>query len=287
MPVAPNDPRLEKCGFAKLLGEGYEFFVKKYEVTMGRKSKSTALDIVLGDNMNISRHHATIRYNFDTSKFELVVLGKNGVHCNGVLHTPSSGPVELKSQDLISLGDKSFYFLLPKAVNKTDVGAKRSRSSGPPVAKTNSGAKARKLEHRTDSTLHSSLPKGAQQAAIRQPMGQPSYRALPSTSGDVANHHASHLRALPGNGYEGNVGRGHLGGEVEEEYEQEEEEQDEEEEGEEEVEEEEEEADDPGRAHPRTGTSHQFSAYGPASHVRLSDRPLMQGYPPSNGGHLR
>jgi hypothetical protein len=36
----PNDPRFAKCGFAKLLGDnGLEYYIKKYEVVMGRKSK--------------------------------------------------------------------------------------------------------------------------------------------------------------------------------------------------------------------------------------------------------
>lgn len=41
------------------------------------------------------------------------MLGKNGVTVHGTLHTPSSPPVVLKSQDNIQIADRSFYFLLP------------------------------------------------------------------------------------------------------------------------------------------------------------------------------
>lgn len=46
--------------------------------------------------------------------WELQVLGKNGVTVQGTLHTPSSPPVVLRSQDLIQIADRSFYFLLPR-----------------------------------------------------------------------------------------------------------------------------------------------------------------------------
>lgn len=62
MVVTPDDPRLDRIGFAKLHGEGIEVYAKKYEVIIGRRSKSTNLDIVLGDNMNVSRQHAKIVY---------------------------------------------------------------------------------------------------------------------------------------------------------------------------------------------------------------------------------
>ena len=39
--------------------------------------------------------------------------GKNGVTVNGALHTPSPSAVPLLSKDLITMGDSSFYFLLP------------------------------------------------------------------------------------------------------------------------------------------------------------------------------
>ena len=132
MPIAPDDPRLHKCGFVKLQGEDLEVYCKKYEIIIGRRSKSTALDVVLGDNMNISRQHAIIRYNFDTKAWELIVQGKNGVTVNGNLFTPQSQPATLHSQDLMEIGDRSFYFLLPRAPHKK--ARRRAPLAQPPQA---------------------------------------------------------------------------------------------------------------------------------------------------------
>lgn len=116
MPIAPNDPRLQQCGFAKLvdMDNNILYYMRKYEICIGRKSKSTDTDLVLGDNMNISRQHAMIRYNFDTKAFELSVLGKNGVTIRGSLYTPSSPTCTLQSQDVLQIATFNITFLLPK-----------------------------------------------------------------------------------------------------------------------------------------------------------------------------
>lgn len=44
-----QDSRLQRCGFAKLVGQDFEYFIRKYEISLGRKSKSTELDVVLGN----------------------------------------------------------------------------------------------------------------------------------------------------------------------------------------------------------------------------------------------
>jgi hypothetical protein len=54
-----------QVGFAKLQGARMEYVIQKYTVSMGRCSKTSKVDLVLGDNMNLSRHHADIAYNFD------------------------------------------------------------------------------------------------------------------------------------------------------------------------------------------------------------------------------
>lgn len=46
--VLPDDPRLERCGFCKLHGPDFEFFSKRYDIQIGRRSKSAKLDVVLG-----------------------------------------------------------------------------------------------------------------------------------------------------------------------------------------------------------------------------------------------
>ncbi|MBA0640580.1 hypothetical protein Goklo_023503 [Gossypium klotzschianum] len=90
--------------------------MQTYSIMLGRNSKKSTVDVdlaSLGGGMNISRHHARIFYDFTRRRFALEVLGKNGCLVEGVLHLPGNPPVKLDSQDLLQIGDKQFYFLLP------------------------------------------------------------------------------------------------------------------------------------------------------------------------------
>nr|KYP38431.1 Fork head transcription factor 1 [Cajanus cajan] len=105
-----------EAGFAKLQGEDFEYYMQTYSIVLGRNSKKSTVDVdlsSLGGGMNISRHHARIFYDFARRRFALEVLGKNGCLVEGVLHLPDNPPVKLDSQDLLQIGDKEFYFLLP------------------------------------------------------------------------------------------------------------------------------------------------------------------------------
>ncbi|KAJ0253037.1 Forkhead-associated (FHA) domain-containing protein [Hirschfeldia incana] len=106
-----------EVGFAKLQGEDFEYYMQTYSIILGRNSKkSTVVDVdlsSLGGGMNISRNHARIFYDFTRRRFALEVLGKNGCLVEGVLHLPGNPAVKLDSQDLLQIGDKEFYFLLP------------------------------------------------------------------------------------------------------------------------------------------------------------------------------
>ncbi|CAA3031812.1 FHA domain-containing FHA2 [Olea europaea subsp. europaea] len=105
-----------EAGFAKLQGEDFEYYMQAYSIILGRTSKKSSVDLdlfSLGGGMNISRQHARIFYDFQRRCFALEVLGKNGCYVQGVLHLPGGLPVKLDSQDLIQIGAKEFYFLLP------------------------------------------------------------------------------------------------------------------------------------------------------------------------------
>ena len=69
MPVAPDDPRLDKCGFARLFGNGgkLDYVMRKYEILLGRPNKSKPVDVP-ADYKSVSREHAYIRYNFEKSE---------------------------------------------------------------------------------------------------------------------------------------------------------------------------------------------------------------------------
>jgi hypothetical protein len=112
---AAGDGEVE-AGFAKLQGEDFEYYMQTYSIMLGRNSKKSTVDVdlsSLGGGMNISRHHARIFYDFQRRRFALDVIGKNGCLVEGVLHLPGNPPVKLDSQDLLQIGDKKFYFLLP------------------------------------------------------------------------------------------------------------------------------------------------------------------------------
>jgi hypothetical protein len=68
MPVAANDARVQQVAFAHLVGNDIDYRLKKYEITLGRKAKNYVPDISMGDTKSVSRQHANIAYNFDTSK---------------------------------------------------------------------------------------------------------------------------------------------------------------------------------------------------------------------------
>ncbi|KAJ0969172.1 hypothetical protein J5N97_022049 [Dioscorea zingiberensis] len=105
-----------EAGFAKLQGEDFEYYMQTYSIVLGRNSKKATVDVdlaSLGGGMNISRNHARIFYDFPRRRFALEIIGKNGCLVEGVLHLPGTAPVKLDSQDLLQIGDKKFYFLLP------------------------------------------------------------------------------------------------------------------------------------------------------------------------------
>ncbi|OIW01037.1 hypothetical protein TanjilG_14220 [Lupinus angustifolius] len=115
------DGRVE-AGFAKLQGKDFVFYMQTYSILLGRSSKISPVDVDLsrlGGGTTISRHHARIYYDFTCHHFALEVLGKKGVFVKGVLHSLGDPPVKLASQDLLQIGNKEFYFLLPsKGINK-------------------------------------------------------------------------------------------------------------------------------------------------------------------------
>ncbi|EFJ20561.1 hypothetical protein SELMODRAFT_233154 [Selaginella moellendorffii] len=105
-----------EAGFAKLQGEDFEYYMQTYSIILGRNSKKSTVDVDLasmGGGMNISRQHARIYYDFGRKRFALEVLSKNGCYVEGVLYLRGTSHVKLDSQDLLQIGEKKFYFLLP------------------------------------------------------------------------------------------------------------------------------------------------------------------------------
>ncbi|GLI69422.1 hypothetical protein VaNZ11_014031 [Volvox africanus] len=188
--ILPNDPRLARCGFAKLQGDGIEFFVRKYEITMGRTSKNSTLDLILGDSTTISRQHASIRYNFDIKSFELVVLGKNGVTVESSgsgathLYTPDSPPTPLRTRDLLIMGEKRFYFLLPRAMGGQSRKRRRLEPSPAPGPQIHPAGAVPAQHQNPAQPSTSSAPQLANQQHAQPPLqATPVAGAAPSAIG--------------------------------------------------------------------------------------------------------
>ena len=66
----------------------------------------------------------------------MAVTGKNGVTVQGTLYTPVEGQpatgIPLHSQDYIQIGDKAFYFLLPRSQARR-AGSPRCAVTAPPA----------------------------------------------------------------------------------------------------------------------------------------------------------
>ncbi|KAM0893087.1 hypothetical protein ACQ4PT_025341 [Festuca glaucescens] len=102
------------AGFAKLHGQGFDYYIQFYEIILGRNTKKQKVDFDLtkvGASKDVSRRHARIYYDFKDHTFALEVIGRSGCYVQRVLYLPGDDPVKLDSQDLIQIGGIQFYFL--------------------------------------------------------------------------------------------------------------------------------------------------------------------------------
>ncbi|OLL25897.1 Fork head transcription factor 1 [Neolecta irregularis DAH-3] len=88
-------------------------FIQTLQALLGRKvTAADHVDVHLGHQKNISRHHARLFYNFATGNFEILVLGKNGIWVDGSFYGTGMNR-ELRHGSKITIGDTSFCFFLP------------------------------------------------------------------------------------------------------------------------------------------------------------------------------
>jgi hypothetical protein len=79
--VAPIDSNVH--AYAKIEGEDFYYYVRKLQVSLGRKvSVPENVDVPLGNTKSVSRQHARLFYNFSLERFELTIFGKNGAFVN-------------------------------------------------------------------------------------------------------------------------------------------------------------------------------------------------------------
>eukprot|EP00656_Telonema_subtile_P033782 TRINITY_DN3768_c0_g1_i1.p2 TRINITY_DN3768_c0_g1~~TRINITY_DN3768_c0_g1_i1.p2 ORF type:complete len:130 (-),score=19.29 TRINITY_DN3768_c0_g1_i1:317-706(-) len=101
---------------ARLYGPNVNHYMRSPQLDLGRVQKNPGQILQLADDKNISRKHATIRW--DSGVFRLTVHGKNGVTVASStqtapeLLTSGSEPYELGSGTLVRVGSVEFAFLM-------------------------------------------------------------------------------------------------------------------------------------------------------------------------------
>ncbi|KAJ1502953.1 transcription factor, partial [Coelomomyces lativittatus] len=103
--------------FAKLAGYDWTYYITTVNICIGRgcdllenpmaasfpTSSSTLpsnlfqVDVDLGPAKTVSRRHATILYNFETSAWELTIFGRNGLKIDFRPYKPSNKCIPLQS----------------------------------------------------------------------------------------------------------------------------------------------------------------------------------------------
>lgn len=110
-----SDDQLKISAYARLDFQSFTFYVQTLHVILGRRSEndfSHKVDVNLGPSKSISRRHAQIFYNFGTGRYELSVLGKNGVFIDEQF-VEKNHTVPLKHGTKIQIGNIPFQFMLP------------------------------------------------------------------------------------------------------------------------------------------------------------------------------
>lgn len=112
----------EVQAYAKIAGCNWTYYVKSLAITIGRNtevhssnsnSNYEIIDIDLGPSKVVSRKHASIKFNLMTRKWQLFIIGRNGLKVNGFRQNPSTEPFDLSSGNIIDIGGTQMMFILP------------------------------------------------------------------------------------------------------------------------------------------------------------------------------
>lgn len=101
--------------YAKLSGRSWTYYVQKLQVILGRTTvdHDDFVDIDLSPSKVVSRKHAIICYNLHLRRWELTVLGRNGVRVDRTFH--KAGTIPLGSGNVLDVGGVQMMFVLPDA----------------------------------------------------------------------------------------------------------------------------------------------------------------------------
>jgi len=89
--------------------KNFKFFMRKKIITLGRSSSRSLVDLQMGPDPAISRHHAKIFYDEGTGSYNLRVSGSNGMLVNGKHHA-SGSDVLLADKAILQAGTFTCVF---------------------------------------------------------------------------------------------------------------------------------------------------------------------------------
>lgn len=106
----------EVRAYAKIVGPGWEYYMTKPKIVLGRGGRGTECDVIISTESAVSRQHFTIRFAPERQAFEVENLSKNGILVNGEFIHRLNPPILLRSQADIAFGrydPMRISFLLP------------------------------------------------------------------------------------------------------------------------------------------------------------------------------
>lgn len=102
--------------YARLDFSNFTFYIQTLQVLLGRRlngDQSHSVDVHLGPRKAVSRKHARIFYNFGTQRFEILVLGRNGLFIDNDFFEKGI-TMPLSNGNRIQIGQVLFTFVLPE-----------------------------------------------------------------------------------------------------------------------------------------------------------------------------
>ncbi|GMM34009.1 Fhl1 protein [Saccharomycopsis crataegensis] len=119
VPMDSNQPSgsdsTKISAYARLDFSSFTFYIQTLQVLLGRRinnDQSYSVDVHLGPTKAVSRKHAKIFYNFGTQRFEIQVLGRNGLFIDNNF-VEKGVTVPLSNDNKIQIGQVTFTFVLP------------------------------------------------------------------------------------------------------------------------------------------------------------------------------
>lgn len=93
-----------KTAYAKIIGPGWQYYMTKPMITLGRGGKGVDCDVKLSDQNAVSRQHFCVRFTPDNDGVEVENMSKNGIIVNGNFIQRLKQPVLIKSHTEVAYG---------------------------------------------------------------------------------------------------------------------------------------------------------------------------------------